>query len=205
MTLPLPAIKETGHLGPAMTALSCRHRVFVAAFMNGRQGSGAAVAAAKAAGYGNRDGSSTPAAMAVIASRIKARDDVIAAIGELAKKQIRQLAPLAVEAVRDIVSTIGDPHRLKAANVILERIDPQVSKHEVAHTVEIVDPLTKDLQSLATVRKLGASREKLEELFGWQGLYRLEQEEKRRSVASGTVIEGEFTEVLSPTWGLEDL
>jgi phage terminase small subunit len=88
------------HWGPAMAELSPRQRDFVLAFMEEKPGYGALVAAARVAGYGNRNGGSTPKTMSVIAQRVVNNDKVIAAIAEMTKKMIRSEALASIQLTR---------------------------------------------------------------------------------------------------------
>ena len=201
---PLAVVEDDGTTyGPAMSALSPQQRNFVLALFEQRPGHGALAAAARAANYGNRDGTSTAQSIASIANRLVNNDKIISAIAETTKKTIRADAPAAVMAVREIVSDVSHKDRLRAALSILERIDPVETKHtltvqhKVDHDKEAID-------ALREYKRLGATKDFLENAFGFSGLGRYE---KLLAIEDGNVVEGEFTEV-EPTLskaGLEDL
>ena len=121
-----------------MRALNARQRAFVLALFEENPTRGALVAAARRAGYGNPDGSSTAQAMATIASRLADDEKVQAAIAEITKKRIRREGPAAVMAINEIISNPLHKDRLKAVATILDRIDPVETKHniEVTHKID---------------------------------------------------------------------
>jgi hypothetical protein len=121
------------------------------------------------------------------------RQRVVDLIADLTKKQIRSSAPEAVAAVKDILGDPAHRDRLKAANVVLERVDPTVQKFEVTHKRE----LSPDEQDLRDLRRLrddeGYTREQLVRFFGTAGLDRVEQLEALAATKEAKVIDGEFT------------
>jgi phage terminase large subunit-like protein/phage terminase small subunit len=196
---------ESDGLGPAMKALSPKHQRFVLAlFENPKPGShGAIAAAARAAGYGLN---SEPATVAVIGQQIAHREDVQAAIAEYTRKEIHKTGPAAVSAVRQIVSDPLHKDRLKAANVILERITPTVQRVEVAVSVA-VDHTKEALEALRYMKELNVPRQKLLEHFGHTGLPRYERMLAEQEVATKgqEIVEAEFKEIPpndnNPDWG----
>jgi len=78
--------------------------------------------------------------------------------------------------------------------MVLARTDPEVSQHDVQILHKIVDPDEEALEELRAARRLGASRQTLLELFGPNGLDRLEALEARRADRA-KVIEGKVVEV----------
>jgi hypothetical protein len=65
--------------------------------------------------------------------------------------------------------------RLKAAQIFIDRAHPVESLHRV--TVEHkIDYQRQALEELAAFRRLGVAREKLEQVYGRDGLYFLEQQ-----------------------------
>jgi hypothetical protein len=75
------------------------------------------------------------------------------------------------------MNMVRDPqHRdhARAVEMIISRTDPAISKHSVDVTHRHVDPDREALEELKAARQLGATREKLLELFGPNGLDRLE-------------------------------
>jgi phage terminase small subunit len=207
MPNPLVPIEDDSQLGPAMQACTLQQRKFVLALFEQKPGYGALAAAARAAEYGNRDGTSTAKAMANIAQRLVNNPNVVAAIAETAKKQLRSDAPAAVQTVREVMNDPMHKDRLKAASMILQRIDPVETKH----SVEVTHKIDHDAEAVAQLRmlkSLNVAREKLEEMFGFTGLSRYEQmlalEDAKQA---GPVVDAEFSviETEGSTKGLEDV
>jgi phage terminase small subunit len=99
---------------------------------------------------------------------------VIAAINEECRKLLRVGQP---EAVAALYGVIRDPtHRdhMRAVALVLDRTDPLVTKHTIDVTHRNEDPDREGLEQLKALRKVGATREKLLELHGPNGLDRLE-------------------------------
>ena len=123
----------------------------------------------------------------------------IAAIAEESRKVIRTGAP---EAANALMNLIRDPkHRDhgRAIALMLERTDPAETRshHSVDVVHKIIDPDLEALEELRALRELGTSRQKLLELFGPNGLdriERLEASDQVRRAANAKVIEGECIE-----------
>ena len=130
------------------------------------------VQAARLAGYGK---GSTPHDLNSTVQNLLRSQRVIDLIEEVAKKQIRSSAPEAIAAVREIIADSEHRDRLKAANVILERIEPTMQRLDVRVKHESVD---RDAEAVAYLRKLmalGVPREKLEQELGYSDLPRYER------------------------------
>jgi hypothetical protein len=162
-------------------------RAFNLAICEGKSGA----QAAREAGYGNKDGTSTPETMAKIAYRLLNSTRVVAGLAETAAKLIRSEVPAAIKAVREIVGDKFHKDRLKAANLILERADPTTQKIEVAHSHQ-VDLTTETLEQLRFLKSLNVGRDKLIEVFGPQGLDRYEQLLIEQDKKSLPVLEADF-------------
>jgi len=81
--------------------------------------------------------------------------------------------------------------------LVLARTDPEIAQHDIHVTHKVVDPDTEALEELAALRQLGTPREKLLELFGGNGLARLERREVaelEHRTAKAKVIDGEIIE-----------
>jgi hypothetical protein len=194
---------ETDDFGPAMAACLPKERSFVAALLEGRSGA----QAAREAGYGAEDGSSTAETMARIAHRTLSRGRVIDALTEQSRKTIRSLAPSAIQAVKDILTTTNHKDRAKVALNVIERVDPIVQKVDAHVTHEIVDHRKDALEQLRSLIALGVARAKLEELFGFTGLPMLErqlaeQDAKRPIDAEFTVVEDVDADIAQQMEGL---
>jgi hypothetical protein len=177
-----------------MRALSnSRRRAFVEHYLLQEPGYGAAAAAARLAGYGKPN--STALSMTQLAYRLLREPTIVAAIAAESKKLLRSGAP---EAVRALMAMVRDPSHKdhgRAVGLILARVDPEVSRHDVNVMHRVVDTDEESLEELAALRELGTSREKLLELFGGNGLARLEKLEAAAAAQradKAKVIEGEL-------------
>jgi hypothetical protein len=184
---------DWGQLGPAMRALpNNRWRAFVEFYLLEKPGHGAQTSAARRAGFGN--GKTTPLNMARIASRLMRDDRMVAAIAEEARKIVRGGAP---EAAKALLALVRDPeHKDHARGIamVLARTDPEVQRHDMHVTHKIVSEDEEALEELRALRSLGTTREKLLELFGGNGLARLEKLEAadhERRASSAKLIEAE--------------
>jgi hypothetical protein len=170
-----------------------RWRQWVVEYVSRPLQHGAASRAARAAGFGHA--ASTPSSMAKIAYRLAHDDRIIAAIAEESRKMLRVGAPQAVAAlVRDPKSR----DHARGIAMVLARTDPEVQHHDMSVTHRVIDPDQEALEELRAARALGATREKLLELFGGNYLPRLERleaAELERQAAGAKVIDGEATEV----------
>jgi hypothetical protein len=160
-----------GELGPAMRALpNERWREFVRHYVVGKPKRGAA-AAYRAAGLGAE---STPLNQAREAHKLLRDDRIIQAVAEESKKHYRVQIPAAVQAVHEIIADPGHRDRARVAMALIDRVDPLVTRHELGVTHRIIDPDQEALEELKAARQLGATRETLLQLFGPNGLDRLE-------------------------------
>jgi hypothetical protein len=188
----LPPDEAEDELGPAMLACSIQERRFVRALFEGKPGHGSGARAARAAEYGNRDGSSSAQTMARIANRLFNRQRIIDAMKEVTKALIRAEAPMAVEVVREVMKDKRHKDRLRAAFGVLERLDPVEAKIDmtVTHKDERLGSDAAGVKILRWLRELEVPRAKLEEAIGLPHLERLLAEQ------DGTpVIEAEYHEV----------
>jgi phage terminase small subunit len=180
-----------GELGPAMRVLNARHRAFVEFYLLEKPGHGAQTNAARRAGFGTPK--TSPLNMARIASRLIRRDDVIAAIAEEARKIVRGGAPEAAKALLNLVRNSEHKDHVRGIAMVLARTDPEVQQHDLHITHKIIDADVEALEELRALRELGTSREKLLELFGHNGLDRLEMldaGDMARRAAAAKLIEG---------------
>ena len=167
-----------GEMGEAMRALpNDRWRAFVRHYCS-LSGYGAPTEAYRRAGFG---ATSTKKIQAIDAHHLMRDDRIIAAIAEESRKILRGAHPEAINTVIEVMRDSQHKDRLKAANVILDRTDPQVTLQNISVTHKTIDPDQEALEELAAVRSIGASREKLIELFGENDLARLEKLEARQN------------------------
>lgn len=169
-----PARPETwGGLGPAMQALNERQRAFVRHLVTGPVGHGRLTKAYRLAGYQSKGGK--PTTLSKEAHSLSRDERIIAAVAEESRKVIRIGHP---EAVAALFAVIRDPtHRdhMRAVTAVLDRADPIATKHIVDVTHRHLDADQEGLEELRALRQIGATREKLIELFGGNGLARLER------------------------------
>jgi hypothetical protein len=176
--------------GPAMLALPTdKQRKFVEMLFICKSNA----EAAREAGYGRKNRTHE----AIAAHKLQRDPKIMAAIKEvgLSEAGIRRL-PNALRARAEILSDIGHKDRARISEKIIERsIGAVESKHTMV--VEHVDHTKDALDTLRYMKSIGATREMLENHFGFSGLGRYEQmlaiEDK-----SSNVIDGSFTEVKVP-------
>ena len=106
-------------------------------------------AAARAAGYAGDSHQVSAAAQKLL------RDPrVTAAIRAELQRNIRNLAPDALATLQHIMGDINSKDRLKAVNIVLERVDPVATKIAVSHT-HTVNHTETALAHLKRLRDLG--------------------------------------------------
>jgi phage terminase small subunit len=184
-------------LGDAMNSLpNNRWRNFVEFLLLEKPGHGAQTNAARRAGFGRVN--TTPLTMAQISTRLMHDPRIQAAIAEESRKMLRAGAP---EAVKAIYAGIRNPEHKDHARfvaMVLDRSDPTESRQVVEVTHRSVDPDQEALEELRAARQLGAPREKLLELYGVNGLDRLEQleaQDRARRASEAKIIDSVAVEV----------
>ncbi len=167
-----PAVQQEtwGELCPAMQALSHKHREFVRHLVTGPVGHGRLTRAYKLAGYKSGKAST----LSKDAHHLSRDERIIAAVAEESRKVIRVGHPEAVAALFEVMRDPLHRDRMRAIDAILNRVDPLQTKHSIDVTHRTIDPDREALEELRAARKLGATREKLLELYGANGLDRLE-------------------------------
>jgi hypothetical protein len=169
---PLATVPDEQYLGPAMKALTPKLRQFVMELRDGPMGYGSEIRAARAAGLCRADATKsqwTQAAHYAIHS-----DKVQDAMREVGGKLIRAAA---YQAIRNVIAIAGDMTSkdcLKANQILLDRGFPLETQHHV--TVEHIDRNKQALEELQVFIRLGVSRDKLEVMFGKDGLSHLEKQ-----------------------------
>jgi hypothetical protein len=195
--------EDMGQLGPAMRALpNDRWRAFVefyllGTFTNHRKNNvGPQAQAARKAGFGGPK--TTPKIMAQLGWKLMRDDRIIAAVAEESRKLLRSGAPEAVKAVRDGVRDPTHKDHARFVAMTLDRTDPLESHQTIDVIHKHIDRDQEEIEELRAVRQLGAPREKLIEIFGGNGLARLEALEAAdtaQRARDAKVIEGEAVEV----------
>jgi phage terminase small subunit len=187
--------KNFGEYGPAMRALNARQRSFVEFMLVEPPTHGAQTRAARRAGYGT--GRTTPAIMAKISSRLVRDEKVLAAINEEARKLLRAGGVEATKALLALVHDNTHKDHARGIAMVLARTDPEIERHDFNVVHKVLNPDEEALEELRALRQLGTARDKLIELFGGNGLLRLEQLEAadtERRAASAKVIEGQVAD-----------
>ena len=125
--------------GPKMQALhNDRQRNFVAALYDEEapmKGDGLLIYAARKAGYGNKEGTTTNEAFGAIGGRLVQSERVHEAIAEYSRNLVRVISPEAVRAVRNLIRNPKAKDHARAVGMILDRIAPL----ETTHTVKVED------------------------------------------------------------------
>lgn len=171
---PEPAKREDwGQLSAEMRALpNDEWRRFALELVTGPPGHGRYANAARAAGFGKK---STPTNLAKIAWRMAHDDRVIAAVASESRRLLRGGHPEAVNALMAMIRNPEHRSHHNAVLAIIDRTDPVVGRQQIDVTHRIIDPDQEALEELQALRQIGATREKLLELFGGNGLARLEK------------------------------
>jgi phage terminase small subunit len=193
MTRGLPAKADWGELGPAMRALpNNRWRAFVQFLLLEPPTHGAQTRAARRAGYGAK---SRPLQLAQIATKLMHDPRMQAAIAEESRKLLRAGAPDAVKALLNLVRDPEAKDHVRGIAMVLSRTDPEVQRIDTHVTHRVVSADEEALEELRAARALGATRDKLIELFGGNYLPRLERLEAAEIERSAKVIDGEAVEI----------
>jgi phage terminase small subunit len=185
-------IAAWGELGRHMRALSNdRQRAFVRFFVTEKPGLGAATRAARRAGYCAKNPHMARKAAYVLSHDPK----ILKAIEEEAIAVIRLGAPEAARALMNLVRNDRHKDHARGVGMLLDRVYPVMTVGSVEVTHKVVSPDEEALEELRALRQLGTSRMKLLELFGPNGLDRLERMEARRA-ENAKVIDSAANEVV---------
>jgi hypothetical protein len=203
---------DWGELGPAMRALpNERWRAFAEFYVldtytnSHKNNYGPQASAARKAGFGTSR--TKPAYLAQIGWKLMRDDRMIAAVAEEARKLMRSGHPEAVKAVHAGVRDPTHKDHARFVAMVLDRSDPVESRQIVEVTHKTINPDQEALEELRALRQLGTSHEKLLELFGGNGLARLERLEaaelehraasaKRVAQTGGAIIEADAIEIV---------
>ena len=192
----LPAKQDWGQMSPEMRALpNDAWRSFCHALVTGPGGHGKYAAAARAAGLAKE---STTTNLAKLAWKIAHDDRMVAAIASESRRYMRAGHAQAVNALYAIAEDSKHKDQMRAISEILSRTDPVVTKQDISVVHKIVDPDQEALEELRALRQIGATKEKLIELFGGNGLSRLEKLEaadNARRAADAKLIDADYIEV----------
>jgi phage terminase small subunit len=171
-----------------------QQRAFVFHLTREKPRRGALVAAARKAGY---CANSTPAIAAKFAWKLSRDPRVLAAITEESRKVLFCAFPEGANALLNLVRDPSHKEHGRALGMLLERVFPAESRHTVEVTHKTIDADQEALEELRAAKALGATREKLIELFGGNYLPRLERLEAadnaKRAEAAKVIEHGEIT------------
>jgi hypothetical protein len=169
-----------------------RWRAYVLAFFATRPGHGQYRSAAKIAGLGNVDGTSSDNAISVLAHRIAHDTRFVAALHEEGAKRLKTTSPAAISALANLIDNANHKDHARAIGMVLDRVHAAETTHHVQVTHRHIDPDEEALEILEALRSVGASREKMEELLGFHELPRIERlAAQRAKIIEGKVIEHE--------------
>ena len=85
-------------------------------------------------------------------------------------------------------------HTTPAIQMGMDRDEPVTTHQSIDVTHRHIDPVAEEIAELRALRELGTSREKLIELFGGNGLARLESLEAEDAARNAKVIQGKVIE-----------
>jgi hypothetical protein len=167
---PIPDNDES--LGPCMRLLNAKQRRFIWELKYGPVGYGSEVRAARAAGYGTP--TSSDGSMRVLAHQALHSPRIQDALREVGAKIIRAEAFQSIRNVTAIASDLKHRDCLKANIVLMDRggFAPETVHHVV---VQHVDHDAEAVGELRMLKSVGVARERLEKLFGKNGLTRFER------------------------------
>jgi phage terminase small subunit len=141
--------------GPAMRALPTdRHRAFVRAMYQVKPGHGAAVRAAKLAGFGTPQ--SSPQSMATIASRLTHDERVQAAFSEQDQLFIRASAPRAIRALSSLIENPRSKDHARGIAMVLDRTMPAEQVHKVKHEHDVTPNAMETARIMERIAELSA-------------------------------------------------
>jgi hypothetical protein len=157
-------------MGPMMRALpSDRWRAAAVARFMVRTNT----AAAKLAGFGNSEGTTTAENMKTIARNIFHDDRMLRALRELGEKHLVNGIPDAIGVLDEIMADKGHKDRLRAAQTLIDRAYPLTTHQHL--TVEHIDHDAEAVAELRILKSLGVERAKLEQVFGVNGITKYER------------------------------
>jgi hypothetical protein len=143
--------------GPRMKALdNDRQRMFVAGLFSAPpKGRGQQIWAARFAGYGKADGTSSNKVLGVIAARLLADQRIIDAVQEESQRRLRLLPPVAIQALEKLIATPSHRDHMRAVSAVIDRVDPlqqnvSVNVRHDAPTLEMTEKVLARIEALAS-------------------------------------------------------
>jgi hypothetical protein len=178
--------------GPAMRALSPRHRQAVIELFNT---GGNRTEALRRCGYGGK-----PDNLNSHASKFFSDRRVRAAIREQCEAKLQYIEPELLEAVAAMArdEKVKSADRLRALAMLWDRSRPVESKHQIEITHTVSDD-ERDVAHFRALQRIGAPEEAFQRRFGSNGLERVKllvlAEDSRQRQLDGRVIDAEAVEV----------
>ena len=193
------APESWGELGPAMKALpNEKWRDFVRYLVRDPAHGGITRSYVKA-GFGKNSRATSPRSnLYKSAHKLCGDARIIAAISEETKKVLRIGHPEAVNALYAMIREPEHKDHARAVAMVVDRCDPVETRQSINVVHRHIDADEEELEELRAARALGATREKLLELFGGNRLPRLERLDLERRSDKAKVIDVEATEGFSP-------
>jgi hypothetical protein len=194
-----PEAESWGELGPAMKALpNEKWRDFVRYLVRDPAHGGITRSYVKA-GFGKNSRPTSPRLnLTKSAFKLCADVRIINAIAEESRKVLRIGHP---EAINTLFAMVRDPkHKdhARAVAMVIDRCDPVETRQSISVTHRHLDADEEELEELRAARALGATPEKLLELFGGNRLPRLERLDLERRSDKAKVIDAEVTQEINP-------
>lgn len=174
---------------------SDKRRLFVLHYLNHRNGA----RASREAGYLPED--ATAEDHAQHAYKLLHDESICDAIIAMTKRQLRSLAPEAINAIKETLQTTFHKDRMRAAALILERTDSVTQKVDVQHTHKF-DPIKITLQELARLKTQGATAEAIMLALDFRSQFELEHYENL--LAKEAPIDAEYRELPAPEHDPDD-
>jgi phage terminase small subunit len=168
---------------------SDKRRLFVLHYLNHRNGA----RASREAGYLPEE--ATAEDHTQNAYKLLHDEGICDAIIAMTKRQLRSLAPEAINAIKETLQTTFHKDRMRAAAMILERTDSVTQKVDVTHTHKF-DPIKITLDELSRLKLANASKEAIMLALGFQTDFELEHYEKL--LAKEVPIDAEYRELPAP-------
>lgn len=133
--------------GPKMLALTERQQKFVVALFTVKQGHGAGVRAARAAGMGSP--TSSAQSMASIASRQMHDERIIEAMREYGEQFLKGAGPAALQALAKLIQTPSHKGHERAVAAVVDRLYPV----ETLQTINVKHDVTPEFKDAAQVMR----------------------------------------------------
>jgi hypothetical protein len=191
---PLEVLRDDGiELGPAMRALSTRHRAVVYSLFDC---GGNRTEAMRRNGYGRGDSYKAKKNLNSEASRFFSDRRIRAAIREQCEAQLAFIEPELLANITSIANNKREKtaDRLRALSMIWDRSRPIESKHTIAVEHHVTND-ERDVQHFLAMKKIGAPPDAFLRRFGANGMARVEAlvaaEEARRRQLDGLVIDAD--------------